>query len=192
MLGNDIVDLQKAALESNWKRKGYLEKVFTANERLAITSSLNPNTMVWLFWSMKEAVYKIVNRATLDRFYAPQKFECELNINEIGTVIYKTQTYYTQTSITADYVHTIATADCHHLKNIQILFLANTEDYVVDFNSTSPNLTLKKNEFNHPYFFVKASESCEYASISHHGKYLVIIHGIDSLAKPALSSFIEQ
>ena len=32
--GNDIVDLSLAKTESNWKRKGFLEKIFTENSLL--------------------------------------------------------------------------------------------------------------------------------------------------------------
>jgi hypothetical protein len=45
VIGNDIVDL--AWKESNWKRPGYLNKIFTTKEQLLISSAENPNTMVW-------------------------------------------------------------------------------------------------------------------------------------------------
>ena len=36
MIGNDIIDLDVAKTESNWKRKGFLDKIFTANEQFQI------------------------------------------------------------------------------------------------------------------------------------------------------------
>jgi phosphopantetheinyl transferase (holo-ACP synthase) len=53
VIGNDIVDLALARKESNWKRPGYLNKIFTTKEQLLISSAENPNTMVWNLWSRK-------------------------------------------------------------------------------------------------------------------------------------------
>ena len=33
MLGNDVVDLQLAAVQSDWRKKGFLDKVFSAEEQ---------------------------------------------------------------------------------------------------------------------------------------------------------------
>ncbi len=59
MIGNDVVDLALAKVESNWQRKGYLDKLFTTKEQNLIFCSENPTIMVWILWSRKEAVYKI-------------------------------------------------------------------------------------------------------------------------------------
>jgi hypothetical protein len=41
VIGNDIVDLALARKESNWKRPGYLNKIFTTKEQLLISSAEN-------------------------------------------------------------------------------------------------------------------------------------------------------
>ncbi|MBY0542391.1 MAG: 4'-phosphopantetheinyl transferase superfamily protein, partial [Sphingobacteriaceae bacterium] len=107
MLGNDIVDLQLATTQSNWRRKGYLNKIFTNEEQQEIWNAPNPETMVWLFWSMKEAAYKIVNRVTLERFFSPLKFECSINKND-GLVNFKDELIYTQSKVHSRFIHTIA------------------------------------------------------------------------------------
>ena len=33
MIGNDIVDLVQARFQSNWKRKGFVQKIFTQKEQ---------------------------------------------------------------------------------------------------------------------------------------------------------------
>ena len=33
MIGNDIVDLDLARTQSNWQRKGFLDKIFTKKEK---------------------------------------------------------------------------------------------------------------------------------------------------------------
>jgi phosphopantetheinyl transferase (holo-ACP synthase) len=76
MIGNDIVDLELAHKESNWKRNGFLDKIFTQNEQLLILNAKNPEVMVWNLWSRKEAAYKIYNRKTQIREYIPLQLEC--------------------------------------------------------------------------------------------------------------------
>ncbi len=46
MIGNDIVDLVQARFQSNWKRKGFVQKIFTQKEQELIFSSKNPENMV--------------------------------------------------------------------------------------------------------------------------------------------------
>jgi acyl carrier protein len=60
VIGNDIVDLALARKESNWKRPGYLNKIFTTKEQLLISSAENPNTMVWNLWSRKRRPIKFI------------------------------------------------------------------------------------------------------------------------------------
>lgn len=78
MIGNDLVDLQLAVKESNWQRKGYLDKVCTAEEQQLILTSTNPLVTFWTLWSMKESVYKITNRITGIRNYSPTSYNCTI------------------------------------------------------------------------------------------------------------------
>jgi phosphopantetheinyl transferase (holo-ACP synthase) len=85
LIGNDIIDLQTAAAESNWRRPGYLGKIFTPQEQDWIFQSPDPDITVWYLWSAKEAVYKIVNRTTNERKYAPLAYVC----TDIGTLFHQ-------------------------------------------------------------------------------------------------------
>lgn len=75
MIGNDVVDLKLAATESNWKRTGYLDKIFTVAEQKFIFSAENETEMVWVLWSIKESVYKAFLRINYDRGFYPSKIE---------------------------------------------------------------------------------------------------------------------
>lgn len=108
MIGNDIVDLAFAVKESNWKRKGYLDKIFTKHEQLLILKSDNHENMVWNLWSRKEAAYKIFNRISGIRIYNPIQFECFDTDKSIGKVMNNEVLYYTKTEINVDYIHTIS------------------------------------------------------------------------------------
>lgn len=114
MIGNDIVDLRLAAQQSRWQRKGFLSKIFTCAERSWILHSRDPFTLVWLLWSCKEAVYKIVHRRTLERSYAPQKFSCiDLDLSgshAAGTMLHHGERYAFQSLLCRDFVHTLAVA----------------------------------------------------------------------------------
>jgi len=111
MIGNDIVDLVQARLQSNWKRKGFLEKIFTQKEQELIFSSTNSENMVWNLWTRKEATYKIFNRNTQIRAFIPHLLECHLSNEEFDTVTIENQTYYTQTVINEESIYTIAVSN---------------------------------------------------------------------------------
>jgi phosphopantetheinyl transferase (holo-ACP synthase) len=125
MIGNDIVDLALALKESNWKRKGYLDKIFTINEQLLIIKSDNPENMVWNLWSRKEAAYKIFNRNTGVRIYNPIQFECFDTDKSIGKVINNGVLYYTKTEINVDYIHTVSVLNRTDFESIKILNRSN-------------------------------------------------------------------
>ncbi len=110
MIGNDIVDLAQAKRESNWRRTGFLAKIFTSYEQHLIDAAINPDQMVWLLWSMKESAYKLAIRSTQKRVFAPQKLAC--HIDELtgttcsGTVHY-VEEYRSISVLAPDYISTI-------------------------------------------------------------------------------------
>jgi phosphopantetheine--protein transferase-like protein len=113
MIGNDIVDLNAAALQNNWRRKGFLEKLFSENEQSLISNSEFPERRLWLLWAMKEASYKAHQRRfKLPRSFNPKQFNCEIivgdNTSVFGKIHIRDCSYYTQTFIGEDYLHCIA------------------------------------------------------------------------------------
>ncbi|MFT7351982.1 MAG: phosphopantetheinyl transferase (holo-ACP synthase) [Flavobacterium sp.] len=107
MIGNDVVDLNLAKKQSNWRRPNYLQKICTSFEIAAVHSAENPDNLVWEIWSRKEAVYKILLQKKIKKGYYPKKIEC-LNFEEIGIVSYENFTFFTQTKTTDTYIHSIA------------------------------------------------------------------------------------
>ena len=108
MIGNDLVDLKVASVESNWKRPRFLDKVFTIEEQQLIMNSKNQHQTVWLLWSMKEAAYKINVQQFGKRFYNPKKLVCHLSSSTIGYVTIENRTYYTRSAISKNYIYTVA------------------------------------------------------------------------------------
>jgi phosphopantetheinyl transferase (holo-ACP synthase) len=153
MIGNDIVDLAQAAMDSNWKRPGYLNKIFTTEEQFLISSNIQPANMVWLLWTMKESAYKIDSRKSKLREFAPVKLHCNnLIIHEntaTGNVTYNEQLYFTKSVIEKAYIHTISGLSAEKLDTIKITIL-ETNDH--QFRVNNPD------------------------SISHHGAFLALVY----------------
>ena len=163
MIGNDIVDLALARKESNWKRKGFLDKIFTKNEQLLISKAEDPEVMVWNLWSRKEAVYKVYNRQTQIRGYFPLQLEC-LDLEIIDSIIYgkvilKERCYFTKTEITTQWINTIAVENVLDFDMIKTL--ENRKN--IQKNNGIPSYCEKENSISKP------------VSISHHGRFEQII-----------------
>lgn len=157
MIGNDIVDLALAQKESNWKRKGFLGKIFTQKEQFLILNSQNPETMVWNLWSRKEAAYKIYNRESGIRAYFPLKLECYYENETSGTVTCNGNIYLTKTNCSDEFVHSIA---------------VENEECFNAIKSLNPNAEISK--INGVPFLIDPQTNKNYfVSISHHGRFWV-------------------
>tara|TARA_R110001583_G_C5574849_1_gene402391 strand:- start:294 stop:869 length:576 start_codon:yes stop_codon:yes gene_type:complete len=147
MIGNDIVDLNNMATQSNWKRARFLDTVFSEKEQLIISVSENPHQMVWLFWSMKEAAYKLYVQQFGKRFFNPKKLVCRLFSSTIGYVSIENRTYPTTSIISNDYIYTVAT-----LNNSQnyksAIFEVEDKSYLTQSNSLKNRLleSISKNK----------------------------------------------
>ena len=159
MIGNDVIDLVLARKESNWKRKGFLDKIFTSKEQLLISKSLNPEIMVWNLWSRKEAAYKIYNRQTQMRSYIPLQLECfDLEEKEeilYGKVICYDTIYFTKTRITLESIETIAVLQTSDFDTIKYL---NSEVTIVKTNGI-------------PDYYDTENQVLKPISKSHHGRF---------------------
>ena len=158
MIGNDIVDLALAKKESNWKRNGFLNKIFSEREQVLILSALCSETMVWNLWSRKEAAYKIFNRETGLRKYNPIAFECYDVDFSIGKVKINDQFFYTKTQITTDYIYTIAVLDLKYFDKIQEI---SNKKYIHKVNGIP--------------FYQNRNNEVKPLSKTHHGRYERII-----------------
>jgi len=158
MIGNDIIDLAQSRKESNWQRKGFIEKLFTTDEQQLIKKHDDPEVMVWLLWSMKEAAYKIYNRQTKIREFSPKKLVCFIESldlsNSHGKVVCNKNIYHTKTILSLESIHTVAVTD---LKNIHNVIEVENKEIVKDENGI-------------PYLKISSSRLQD-ISISHHGRF---------------------
>jgi phosphopantetheine--protein transferase-like protein len=185
MIGNDIVDLNQAHKDSNWKRPRFLEKVFTQKEQALIFSSENQHQTIWLLWSMKEAAYKIYVRQFKERFFNPKRLECALESKTKGRVVIEGVVYKTTSQYDKNYMHTIAfvlkgkevKSKCFKIENTsnktQSMLSKEVvlEAYSKNQNAHKNSVTIKKDTLGIPHFFQNNKKQKESLSISHHGHY---------------------
>ena len=163
MIGNDIIDIIQSRRESNWQRKGFVQKIFTTQEQQLISNAQNPETTIWMLWSMKEAAYKIYNRKTKLRRYIPQQFVCTISSQNqdciLGKVNCEENVYYTKTILTQESINTIAVKSISDFKN------------VIEIK----NKNIIKDENGVPYLINSLSNTIQDVSISHHGRFEKVV-----------------
>ena len=164
MIGNDIVDLQLAKIQSNWQRPNYLEKIFSKEEIQFILNAENSELEVWKLWSRKEAAYKIYNRETGIRGYFPWKLKCSnpeiTEDKEIGLVLIEDKVYCTETYVNQDYIYTIAS------KSVQLF------DKIIAVNQHDTIIKMEGMPF--------LETNLKLVSITHHGRFERKITLLDS------------
>jgi phosphopantetheine--protein transferase-like protein len=182
MIGNDIVDLQVAAIESNWRRPGFLQKIFTTQEQKQIKEARDPDLLVWIFWSMKEAVYKAHQRKFgLTRNFNPSQIECDLRGQEktsaSGKVRIGQSIYTTRTVVKESYVHTTTTASAG-TEIFSKIYSSSANIYEHIFAEISVKMgfpraffSIEKGRNAVPTLEFKGKRIHLPFSISHHGKY---------------------
>lgn len=180
MLGNDVVDLKQASIDSNWQRKGYLRKIYTVQEQELILDAEQPATMLWLLWTMKEASYKIINRLTAVRNYSPLSYVCRNLVikdsDASGMVTAGDSSLYIKAVITEEMVHSAAVLREELLDQLIIHHLCNSSHYMDDFNLSCPGYMLSKNKAGLPQMTHLHSSLTSEASVSHHGRYTAILY----------------
>ena len=176
MIGNDIIDLSLAKIESNWQRRGFLEKQFTANEQQLILAATNSFSLVWRLWSMKEAAYKVFTQENEMCFFAPKNFDCLLISNKKGMVLYKDRIFYTSSIVTQHYIFTLASYE-KLIKPYSKLVMPQVIDIMIKIKLedvtrfSALEIEQKKSKNGAPFYYYKDILLTRSCSISHHGNY---------------------
>ncbi len=183
MIGNDVVDLELAGSQSNWRRKGFLQKVFSPAEQEIITTSTDQDKMVWLLWSMKEAAYKAHQR----EFSLPRRLnwltqECSIlemtSGNASGSIEIEGHFYSSSSEITSEYIHTSAEKiPASGFKNVILegsssavkkLLITKVAEH---FDVEPDELQLKKDAHGMPFLSRKECIFFDHFSFSGHGRF---------------------
>ena len=182
MIGNDVIDLQLAAVQSDWQRAGFRDKVFTEGENCIIDRSTNASQMAWRLWSMKESGYKAYMRFCPKRFFNPKKSECIIAADGIGEVRIGTQRFQTKSTFEDDLICTTAYIEEIEQVTSETFLIPHAADesffchkklinHFAKYGSVSPeDLRIEKTEQGVPYLTCD-SEQVRAISISHHGRF---------------------
>lgn len=177
MIGNDIVDLRVAVSESNWKRRGYLEKLFSPEEQTTILASPFPEKKLWSLWAMKEAAYKAHQRRfSLPRSFNPRFFICEEGSSTSGWVKAGNLTYFTRISENENYIHCIASADAEkkYISKINVNTAGFKEAFLEDYTGVAnlpEGVKILKDEHFIPQLYWQDKIIPASFSFSRHGRY---------------------
>lgn len=156
MIGNDVVDLELAKKESNWKRKGFLDKLFTKAEQEIIQKAPNQEEMVWVLWSIKESVYKAYQRIDYNEGFYPIKIEIiDINYKKDSIITLFGKVFYGKSTIKNNFIKTIVVLNKSNFNRIQYL---NDSEYY-------------KNENGLPIALISNNP----ISVSHHGRVKEIV-----------------
>ncbi|WP_339634326.1 4'-phosphopantetheinyl transferase superfamily protein [Bizionia echini] len=183
MIGNDIIDLNETKRTTNWKRPGFLKKLFTETEQHIIAYSEDPFTTVWQLWSMKESAYKVFIQTGGKPFYNPRRLACNLKADH-GEVLIESMLLKTDTIINANYIFSVAKKRETTAKNgifkLDGLDIKKQSDVLkqqflkvisVENNLNVHALAIRKSETGVPKLFNKNTKINVAFSLSHHGKY---------------------
>lgn len=75
LVGNDVVDLAAPDARRKSADGRFLCRVFTAGERARILAAADPDRMLWMLWSAKEAAFKVARKLRADLPFAHRRFE---------------------------------------------------------------------------------------------------------------------
>ncbi|MDY8136099.1 4'-phosphopantetheinyl transferase superfamily protein [Aquimarina sp. 2201CG5-10] len=176
MIGNDIVDLELANKQSNWKRKGWLKKIFTQSEQKNILNSPKPSSIVWQYWSRKEAVYKAHQRRfSLAPRYNPKDFECL----EDQSVVIDGYKYHTDTQSSEKYIYSIASSKQHGFSS-DVCFGNSARSKLKEFIANSlcvelPLISIEKDIHQIPIIKINNKAEKINFSLSNHGHFSAFI-----------------
>lgn len=159
MIGNDVVDLALAQKESNWKRKGFLDKIFTASEQNLILHATNQEQMVWMLWSLKESTYKAYTRVAFKRGFYPIQIEIKsikaINEEYFSKISLFSQHFKGKTNIHKNRIASVVIDAKLEFKNVE-------EEYEKEIIKDKKGLPICK-------------ISNDFVSISHHGDFKKIV-----------------
>ncbi|MGY5849406.1 4'-phosphopantetheinyl transferase family protein [Salegentibacter sp. F14] len=184
MIGNDVVDLELAKVQSNWRRPGYLQKIFTKEECQQILNSKDKDRTLWLFWTMKEAAYKAWQRSNnLPPRFNPGSLSCILHTISsdmaTGEVIIKEhkESYITRSNLNSSVITSLAT----NLDNEKVIWKnitskENLRQTLIKELETSDGpfcapVEIKKDKNLIPQIYLGGQSKNHCFSLSYHGRF---------------------
>lgn len=111
LVGNDIVSLLEPGVIEKFKDSRFTHRVLTPQELHLLFRSKHPEILLWMFWSAKEAAYKILKKKIPTLIFAHKKFQVipysldKLSPQTKGLVFYDHFKIIVSWDITKHWVH---------------------------------------------------------------------------------------
>ncbi len=183
MIGNDIVDLEFAGINSRWREQRFLDKLFSKEEQDFILSDENRFENIWKLWSMKESAYKIISRADGIVRFNPKDFNCVVKNDTLGHVVFENKSIPTVTQTNQKFIQTTTCLESHWIS--EVFQLLNTDSkmqhkqsykhaakaYAQLKNVSIEIIEIFKNEIGVPQFYIQGNLQEEQLSLTHHGYF---------------------
>ncbi len=184
MIGNDIIDLHLAKINSRWKEQRFLDKLFTEKEQAFIFRDDFRYRNIWIVWSMKESAYKVFSRNFETPIFNPKSFQCHLISETKGSVSFGGQSIDTTSNVHENFIYTTAHPS-NSCKVSEYVFFNNLSPRLQHQqlkgraikafahlkSITSNSISVRKNHLGVPQFYVNGNIQSEALSLTHHGNY---------------------
>ena len=194
LVANDIVDLNDPFNRRSFSNQRYLNKILTKKEIAFISEHRVISHLPQIFWSAKEAAYKLMVKHGLKLRFNPACFEVSAftNVGEYCDRVFSTITYNhhainLQSSCTAKYVHTWVDSKYRNSEmKVKVITKKNREDaHSAVINDLSVHLKLavghlkivKDCKTNIPTFQIGKNKEIEGFdfSLSHDGAFIAYV-----------------
>jgi phosphopantetheinyl transferase (holo-ACP synthase) len=183
VIGNDIVYLGFAKLNSRWQEQRFLDKLFSAEEQDYILSDGKRFQNIWRLWSMKESVYKIISRANGIVRFNPKDFKCLVKDTTQGHVVFGNTVISTLTETQSKFIQTTAFLEKDWTSEVfQLLhsdfkwqqiqsYQRAVKAYAHLMKVSHQTVKIIKNKTGVPQFYIDGSLQPEHMSLTHHGHF---------------------
>ncbi|MBW2240476.1 MAG: 4-phosphopantetheinyl transferase family protein [Deltaproteobacteria bacterium] len=108
MIGNDVVDLGDPEVQASGRHPRWDARVFSSLELETLHASGAPDRLRWIFWTAKEAAYKVARKLDRRIVFSPPRFEVRLDATLRGHVHHPEGTFPVRVDEAKDRLHAIA------------------------------------------------------------------------------------
>ena len=109
LVGNDVVDLSDAESRPEALHARFDARVFTSDERSALSASASQHSLRWTLWAAKESAYKVAKKIDPAVRFFPRDFSVRPIGKGQAVVMHETGPFEVRLERTDQWVHAVAT-----------------------------------------------------------------------------------
>ena len=109
LVGNDVVDLHDPETRHEALHPRFDARVFTSDERKALSASASAHPLRWTLWAAKESAYKVAKKLDPAVRFLPRAFVVRRISEERALVVHETGSFDVRLDRTDEWVRAVAT-----------------------------------------------------------------------------------